>query len=85
MNQFELLAQKLGNPNLLSANNSTFNSACRQAISYYLNLKGYSSTYIAKLQGKERSTVIKQIKMFKNLLSMKDKLAIELWNKLNDI
>ena len=83
MNKFEQLAKKLGNDNLLKSDDNLINNNFRQAISYYLSSNGYALVDIAKWQGTNKAVVVKQIKAFKDSLNKKDKLSVELWNKLN--
>jgi len=83
MNKFEQLAKKLGNDNLLKSDDNLINNNFRQAISYYLSSNGYFLIDIAKWQGTNKAVVMMQIKAFKDSLNKKDKLSVELWNKLN--
>ena len=82
MNEVEFLATKLGCPDLINANRNQLNSAARQAISYYLKKAGYHERDIAKMQRKSRATIYHHIKTFRELLQVKDPLAIMLWKKL---
>ena len=68
---------------MIKSFDNTFHNTCMQAVSYYLSSNGYALVDIAKWQGTNKAVVVKQIKAFKDSLNKKDKLSVELWNKLN--
>ena len=85
MNEFEMLSVKLGFPNLKTGNRNRENSTARQAISFYLKEKGYKEPAIADMQGRNRTTIIHQIKTFRSFLSINDPLSVSYWNVIKNI
>jgi chromosomal replication initiation ATPase DnaA len=47
--------------------------------------KGFSYSEIARLNGRDYSTIIYGIKRVNGFLEMRDKMATELWEKMKDI
>lgn len=83
MNEFEILAELIGIPDLKTQNRNQVNSTARQAISYFLYEKGFSGAEIGAMQGRERTTVFYQIKTFRQFLDCEDEMALKFWRKLN--
>ena len=57
----------------------------RQGITYYLRYNGYSVKEIALWQRKNLNVIYSQISTFERLLSVKDKLAVEVLNKIREV
>lgn len=85
MDEFEMLSVKLGFPNLKTGNRNRENSTARQAISFYLKGKGYKEDQIAKMQGRNRTSIIHQVNTFRSFLSINDPLSVSYWNVIKDI
>lgn len=47
--------------------------------------KGFSYSEIARLNGRDHSTIVYGIKRVNGFLEMRDKETIDLWNKIKDI
>ena len=82
MNQVEILAKKLGFPDLINSNRNQINSAARQVISFYLKEEGYTEAEIAKMQRKSRASIYHHIKTFIELYELNDPLIVGLYEKL---
>lgn len=82
MNQVEILAKKLGFPDLINSNRNQINSAVRQVISFYLKEEGYTEAEIAKMQRKSRSTIYHHIEKFIELYEANDTIIVGLYEKL---
>lgn len=82
MNQVEILAKKLGFPDLINSNRNQINSAVRQVISFYLKEEGYTEAEIAKMQRKSRSSIYHHVKTFIELYELNDPMIIDLYNRL---
>lgn len=82
MNQVEILAKKLGFPDLLNSNRDQINSAVRQVISFYLKEEGYTEAEIAKMQRKSRASIYHHVKTFIELYELKDPIIVRLYEKL---
>ena len=85
MNKFEILAEKLGDLNLIRTSRKPIYSCYRQGITYYLRYKGYSVKEIALWQRKNLNVIYSQISTFERLLSVKDKLAVEVLSKIREV
>jgi len=83
MNEFEILAELIGIPDLKTQNRNQVNSTARQAIAFFLHKKGFSAAEIGVMQGRNRTTIIHQIKTFRGFLDYGDEMALEFWRKLN--
>ncbi len=83
MNEFEILAELIGIPDLKTQNRNQENSTARQAIAFLLYKKGFSAAEIGVMQGRSRTTIIYQIKTFRQFLDCEDEMALKFWRKLN--
>ncbi len=82
MNQVEILAKKLGFPDLLNSNRNQINSAARQVISFYLKEEGYTEAEIAKMHRKSRASIYHHIEKFIELYEANDTIIVDLYEKL---
>ena len=83
MNEFEILAELIGIPDLKTQNRNQENSTARQAIAFLLHKKGFSEAEIGVMQGRSRTAIIHQIKTFRQFLDCEDDMALKFWRKLN--
>jgi len=84
MSEFDKLTRILGFSDLKKRNRDRNHTTARQAICFYFKQKGYHEKEIAKMCDRSRSNVIYSIKMFNNLLSVRDSLSVYYWSKIKD-
>ena len=57
MNEFEILAELIGIPDLKTQNRNQENSTARQAIAFLLHKEGFSEAEIGVMQGRSRTII----------------------------
>lgn len=79
-----VLSKKLGFDDLRVKKRDRLHATARQAVMHYLKLNGFHEKKIAEITGRSRPDVIHNLKVFRDLLETKDKIATDFWDKLNN-
>lgn len=84
MIEFDTICEKAGFGDLKAKNRRAEISTRRQGVFYKMYLDYPNYTEIGRQANRSHATVLHGIRNFENLLSINDKLAVDIWRKLTE-
>lgn len=85
MNEFENYCEKLGDKGINTFSRKVPLPTKRQAIWYKMHLSGRSYPDIGRQSNRTHPTILCGVRRFKGLLISRDKIAVKIWEKLEQM